>query len=241
MTTDMRAGASRPGRRLVLKSALMITGALVLMTIARAIAGGDSNAWSVDDATFQRSDAEIAAHLLQSVNGVNDVVCAALDRAFNGGYWNSPLVLSVDASVSAEADETARWIGKDRIDRGALTVVRTGLSSADACTRRVASRIAGDIDTKQLHEELRTELQSTSTATRLAAVMALGYAEQNSSLPALRNLMEDSDRNIRLAALWAIGRLENEQNAPMLIKLLETNADADVRRIAAWALGQLDD
>lgn len=241
MTNDKRAGASRPGRRLALQSAFMITAALVLATIARGIAGGDSKGWRVDDATFQRPDAEIAAHLLQSVNGVNDVVCAAMDRAFNGGYWNSPLVLSVDASVSAEADETARWIGKNRIDRAALPVVRTALSSTDACTRRVASRIAGDIDTKQLHDELRAELQSSNAATRLAAVMALGYAEQDSSLPVLRNLLEDSDRNVRLAALWAIGRLENEQNAPMLIKLLETNADAEVRRIAAWALGQLDD
>ena len=241
MTNDMRAGASRPGRRLVLKSAFMITAALVLVTIARGIAGGDSKGWSVDDSEFQRSDAQIAAHLLQSVNGANDVVCAAVDRAFNGGYWNSPLVLSVDASVSPEADETARWIGKNKIDRAALTVVRAGLSSADACTRRVSSRIAGEIDTKQLHEELRTELQSGSAATRLAAVMALGYAEQDSSLPTLRNLLDDADRNIRLAALWAIGGLENEQNAPMLIKLLESNADAEVRRIAAWALGQLDD
>jgi hypothetical protein len=219
----------------------MIAVALVLVTIARGIAGGDSKGWSVDDAAFERSDAEIAAHLLQSVNGANEVLCAAVDRAFNGGYWNNSLVLSVDATVSPEADETARWIGKNKIDRAALTVVRNALSSLDACTRRVASRIAGAIDTKQLHDELRAELQSSSVPTRLAAVMALGHAEQDSSLPVLRNLLDDQDRGIRLAALWAIGALENEQNAPMLIKLLESNPDADIRRIAAWALGQLDD
>src|SRR5687768_8692158 len=105
MTNDTRAGASRPGRRLVRNSAVLLGLALVLVTIGRGIAGDDDNGWSVQDGTFERTDAQIAAHLLQSVNGANEVVCAALDRAFNGGYWNNSMMLGVDVSVSAEADE----------------------------------------------------------------------------------------------------------------------------------------
>jgi hypothetical protein len=241
MTNDMRAGESRPGRRLALNAAVLLVVALVLLTIGRGMAGNDDHGWSVDQAAFERTDAEIATHLLQSVNGVNDVVCAAVERAFNGGYWNNAVVLNVDATVSPEADETARWIGKNRIDRDVLPIVRTGLASGDACTRRVAARIAGNIDTKRLHDELRAELQSGNALTRLAAVMALGHAEEVSSLPVLQTLLKDGDRNVRLAALWATGALESHEAAPMLINLLEKDPDPDVRRIAAWGLGQLDD
>lgn len=241
MTNDERAGASRPGRRRAGNLAALLVAAMVLLTIGRGIARNDDHAWSVKDSGFDRTDADIARHLLQSVNGANEVVCAAIERAFNGGYWGSSMMLNVDASVSKEADETARWIGKEKLDRAVLDVVRPALASGDACSRRVAARIAGNADTNRLDNDLRDELQSSSVPTRLAAVLALGYAEQESSLPTLKRLFEDRERSIKLAALWGIGRLEKQESAPMLIRLLESDPDGDVRRIAAWALGQLDD
>ena len=236
-----RAGASRPSRRLVLKSAVVLIAALTLLTIGRGIAGSGGNGWNVKDSSFERADSEIARHLLENVNGANDVVCAAVERAFNGGYWGSSMLSSIDRSGSPEADETARWIGKNDLDRDVLNVARPALASTDACTRRIAARIAGNADTKRLDEELRSELASSNTATRLAAVRALGFAEQDASLPVLQRLVNDSNRDIRVAALWGIGSLENEETAPMLIQLLQSDPDADIRRIAAWGLGQLDD
>jgi hypothetical protein len=218
---------------------LLIPAFALVAVIGRAVAGGDDMGWDSDAAAFDRSDVENAEHLLASVSGANDVLCAAVGRAFHNGYWSESILESVDVTISAEAAETARWIGKRRIDPAALEVARRGLASDDACVRRTASQIAGHLDIRRLDEALRSELAAASP-TRLAAVMALGYAEQPGSMPVFERLLRDDERAVRLAALWGIGKLEDPAATPLLARLLESDPDAEVRRIAAWALGQLD-
>ena len=243
MINDLNgAGESRRSRRLALNSALtLIVGALLLLAIGRGDAEKDDSSWSVADTGFQRTDAQLAEHLLESVNGANPVVCAAIDRVFNSGSWGDHITLAIDGAIPDEANETARWIGKRRINREVLPIVRRGLASADPCTRRVAARIAGYVDVPRIDEELRAELESGSQPTRVAALIALGYAERHEAQPLLRRLIRDNDRNVRYASLWALGRLENPDNVSILVPLLQNDADAEIRRLAAWALGQIDD
>lgn len=242
MKNEMGAGASRRSRRLVLNSVALLTILVALLiTIGRGDADNDIDSWSVMDQEFTRSDAEIAAHLLQNIAGANDVVCAAINRAFNSGYWGGEsLLVTPDATLSKEAAETARWIGKHNIDRAALDAVKPGLASPDACTRRIAARIAGHVAVNRLDEELRNELAAAAAATRVAAVLALGHAEQSASLPRLRNLLTDPDHAVRLAAIWALGSIEDREALPALIPLLN-DRDSSIRLHAVWALGRIED
>lgn len=241
MTNEKSAGASRRSRRLALNSVALLTiGVALLITIGRSDADNDVDSWSEMDQEFTRTDAEIAAHLLQSIAGVNDVVCAAVDRAFNSGYWGESLMVTPDATLSKEAAETARWIGKRKIDRAALGTVRPGLASPDACTRRIAARIAGHVTVSRLDEELSSELDASAAATRIAAVLALGYAEQSASLPRLRSLLNDPDHAVRLAAIWALGSIENRDALSALTPLLN-DRDSSIRLHAVWALGRIED
>jgi len=241
MTTEKSAGASRRSRRRVLNSVALLTILVALLiTIGRGDADNDVDSGSIMDQEFTRTDAEIAAHLLQSIAGANDVVCAAVNRAFNSGYWGESLLVTPDATLSKEAAETARWIGKHKIDRAALAAVRPGLASPDACTRRIAARIAGHVAVNRLDEELRNELDAAAVATRIAAVLALGHAEQSASLPRLRSLLNDPDHAVRLAAIWALGSIEDRAALPALTPLLN-DRDSSIRLHAVWALGRIED
>lgn len=241
MTNETGAGASRRSRRLALNSiALLTIFAALLITIGRSDAENDVETWSAIDQDFARTDAEIAAHLLQSVAGANDVVCAAVNRAFSGGSWGESVIVTPDATLSKEAAETARWIGKRKVDRAALETVRPALASADACTRRIAARIAGHLAVSRLDEELRNELEAATAPTRIAAVLALGYAEQSASLPRLRSLLNDPDHAVRLAAIWALGSIEDRDALSALTPLLN-DRESSIRMHAVWALGRIED
>jgi hypothetical protein len=201
-------------------------------------ANHDRDSFRIGDSDFARPDAEIAQQLLQNVNGANVLLCAAVERAFNTGRWGNNIEPVLDDSVPSDLAETARWIGKDHIDRSALDVAKAALSSSDPCTRKVGAHIVGNVDVDPLVNHLETELSSANSATRAAAAAALGYAEQKSSTSRLKKLVDDNDRKVRLTALWALGRMENSDNDPLMINLLQHDRDAEVRRIAAWALGR---
>ena len=241
MTNEKSAGASRRGRRLVLILAAIATVfAAVLSTIRLSSAHGDHDSWEVGDQTYSRPDAEIAAQVLQSVAGVNPLVCATLDRAFDTGSWGSYMLPVMDGSIPPNDAEAARWIGKNHIDRAALEPVKRGLASADACVRRVAARIAGNIDVRRLDEELDAELSSSDANIRTAAVSALGHGEQPASLPRLRKLLSDSDRNVRIATIRALGSIESHDAVNVLLPMLD-DRDAGIRSNAVWALGRIED
>lgn len=238
MTNQTGAGASRRGRRRTPElAALVILASALFLVIKRSNAHDEGDAWETPQ-HFARSDAVIATHLLQSVAGANPVMCAAVERAFQTGSWGMQ-VLPADGAT-AEEDETARWIGRDHLERGALEPARQALASADACTRRVAAHIAGNVAVPDLERELDAELSSAVTATQVAAIMALGYSEQRSAAPRLRRMANASDRSVRLAAIWALGSIEDEGSSGVLINLLRNDSDADVRRLAAWALGHMN-
>jgi hypothetical protein len=231
MTNQKSARESGRSRRL----ALIFLGILIVVTATKA--AHDDVSWTIDE-SYERPDSENAAQLLQAVTGANEILCSAVERAFNNGYWGGMEGI-LDTPMSPDAAETARWIGRRHIDKTALDVARRGLASGDACVRKIAALITGNINIDRLDQALSQELESASAQTRAAAILALGHAEQQSSLPTLRRLINDNDRTIRVTAIWAIARLEAPETLPMFVSLLQKDGDPEVRRVAAWALGQM--
>jgi HEAT repeat protein len=60
-------------------------------------------------------------------------------------------------------------------------------------------------------------------------------------LHALLAMFDDAIPVVRLSGVAAVGRLDSASAVPALIRRLRVDESADVRRTAAWALGQLDD
>jgi hypothetical protein len=240
MNSTESAGASRRSRRLALiLSVSALAAVAVFGLIRRSDARDEYDAWDVKQ-QFSKPDAEFATHLLQSVRGSNPVMCASLDRSFNNGSWGSSMLPVVD-SISGDDAETARWIGRDHLDRNVLDIVRPAFSDADACVRRVAARLAGNVNTERLDRELSAELASSSAATRKTAVLALGFNGEKPVAPKLRSMLQDQDEGVRLAAAWALGSTEDEASKDVMVQLLKSDRNPRMREVAAWALGRILD
>lgn len=211
---------------------------LILLLVGAGIASAslERGASVVGEQKYSRTDAEMANALLQSVQGANPVLCGAVERVFQMGSWggNNFAVQSDSAS-----DEVARWIGRNHLDRSVLEIARNNFSSADDCRRRIAAHLAGQVRVERLEELLNDELRSSDVNVRLAAVRALGWAGESTALRRLLEILGDRDRLVRLNAIWALGQVGDEGASSALVSILQHDADADARRLAAVALGQI--
>jgi hypothetical protein len=243
MNAEKLGGASRPRRRRVLKLGILIfVAAVLLVAIRESKAVMFTALWDEPTSEFAEADTVYARELLDAVRGANGVLCGAMDRTFDTGYWSHSLtnVIETDFADQRSAD-IARWVGKRRYDVSVLSLARTALGNPDACVRRIAARIAGHVQVDRLHERLSAELSSTDMRTRTAAIFALGFADKAEAVPALRTQIQGSDRNVRVAAIWALGSIGDESSNETLVSLLERDSDPVVRSAAAWALGRIND
>jgi hypothetical protein len=243
MNAEKLGGESRPRRRRVLKLGIVIfVAAVLLVAIRESKAVMSTVLWDKPSTEFQEPDEVYARELLEAVRGANGILCGAIDRSFDTGYWAHSLsnVIETDFADQRSSD-IARWIGKRKFADTVLPVARTGMSSPDACVRRIAARIAGNAKVTGLHQRLSNELASTDPRTRSAAIFALGFGDSAESIPALRENLNATDRNIRVAAIWALGSIGDPTINTTLVSLLERDADPVVRSAAAWALGRIND
>ncbi len=243
MNPEITGGASRPRRRRVWKfGALIFVAAILLVTIRESNAVVFTNLWDEPDQQLSQPDSVYARELLDAVRGANGVLCGAIDRSFDTGYWSHSLTSIIETDFADQRSvDIARWIGRRRFPESVFPIARSGLSSGDACVRRVAARIAGNTTITRLHDRLDSELRATEPATRSAALFALGFADQSDALPRIRELLNDRDRNVRVAAIWALGTIGDGSSNETLISLLAKDADPVVRGAAAWALGRIND
>lgn len=244
MNPESKGGASRPRRRRVCQlGVLFVLAAILLVSIKDSSAGVFSTVFEEAPKQLEDPDSIYARHLIDAVRGANGVLCRAVDRSFDTGYWSHSLttVIETDFADQRSAD-IARWVGRRRFDESVLQVARAAMASSDACVRRMGARMAGNVEgAEQLHERLRSELTSSSATTRTAALFALGFADQREAVPTIRERLSDSDRNVRVAAIWALGSIGDPTIGETLIGLLERDGDPVVRGAAAWALGRIHD
>src|SRR5687768_5337955 len=115
MNHENTGGASRPRRRRALKlGALIFIGAVLLVAIRESDAVVFTSLW--DEPAVQQlaqPDSVYARQLLEAVRGANGILCGAIDRSFDTGYWSHSLtsVIETDFADQRSAD-VARWIGR---------------------------------------------------------------------------------------------------------------------------------
>jgi hypothetical protein len=224
----------------------MHRGLPLLLLASAAACARDSNAQGtpVSRAAIVREDSGSVTRLLNTVRGVDPVLCELATRHVDmHGSWsnwgplgNNPL------EVDSAGSQLILWIQEKHNDPTIVPRLRSAMRDNDACVRRVAASFLGRVEHPTAVAALLQGLDDPSAETRMVAALGLGMSEHPTGVlePLLRRLRDDAPA-VRRAAAWALGALE-ETNALMpLIEVLQRDADPRVRQTAAWAIGQIQE
>jgi HEAT repeat protein len=122
---------------------------------------------------------------------------------------------------------------------GAELVSRLG--SGDIALRAVAALGLGLVEAQGGVEPLIRTLRDGSVDVRANSAWALGRIENGRALAPLVAVFGDGAEKVRLAAVASVGRMDDSTSSiPALIRVLRQDNSPAVRRVAAWALGNLE-
>jgi len=212
--------------------------------------------------------AQEVRELLIAARGVAPSLCTlAADGVYSwGGRWTAPAEpvrsdirsrvrryhrrhLEADDARAlldgiASADACERHLSATLIGRfGDSSIVRVlgGRLTAGAPMERQATLVAlGLLEARSQREPIIRALRDEIPAVRANAAWAIGRLEERSSAPALVPAMRDGDAMVRAAAVVSFGNLRGAPDSiETLLRILRTDPSDEVRRVAAWALGEL--
>jgi HEAT repeat protein len=164
-------------------------------------------------------------------DGYSDALPAPdLQRLFTG-------LASDDACVR---ELSVRLIGTQKAELVGGELV-TRLGSSDAGMRTVAALGLGLAEVQSGVDPLIRALRDPSVDVRANSAWALGRLESGRALTPLTGLFRDDAEKVRLAAVAAVGRMDDSTSAiPLLIRVIQQDNSPAVRRVAVWALGNLE-
>jgi len=186
-------------------------------------------------------DMAAVTRLLSDVRGAAPLYCELAARAVDGRVWwsssgsGSGGALEVDSSAAS----LVRWIHHEHADARVVPRLAAAMRDSDACVRRVAGSMLGQVKHAAAYAALLSALDDTDAATRTVAAIGLGVAEHAAALQPLVVRLRDGSATVRRAAAWALGELEHRDAMLPLIDVLARDADARVRQAAAAALGKV--
>ncbi|UCC84400.1 MAG: HEAT repeat domain-containing protein [Gemmatimonadota bacterium] len=210
--------------------------AVTMLTAAAATLGVEPAADAVR-AQPSAADAIRAGQIIEAVSGISPIACEMIVRSLGVGWsWGR---MHREPDAIREHREIARWVSGALDDLGAIAPLRAALDDSDACVPRIAARLLGRTEDRRAIDSLLDALASPNARTRQLAAVGLGYAEAPESVDPLLRALRDDAASVRAAAAWALGELEDERAVGPLARLLSDDPEADVRRAAALALGNI--
>ena len=114
------------------------------------------------------------------------------------------------------------------------------LRDESAVTREAAAVGLRFAEKRETIDDLTRVLGDQEPSVRAAAAWALGEIEDPRAIPALERVLKDPETVVRINAAWALGEIEDPAAIPALTALLRDDRDPEVRRMAAWALGNIE-
>lgn len=123
--------------------------------------------------------------------------------------------------------------------------VREGLLSrlrdSNARMREIAALGLGQVEGREAVQPLIDALRDQEMGVRANAAWALGRIEDGRALRPITGLFGDRSEVVRRAAVYAAGHFDDSTSSvSALTRVLRDDESAEVRRAAAWALGQLE-
>ena len=114
------------------------------------------------------------------------------------------------------------------------------LRDQSAITREAAAVGLRFAENRETLDALIRALGDQEPSVRAAVAWALGELEDPRAIPALERVLKDAEAVVRINAAWALGEIEDPAAIPALTALLRDDRDPEVRRMAAWALGNIE-
>lgn len=133
----------------------------------------------------------------------------------------------------------APLLGRTQHD-AAVEALVAALRDANALTREAAAVGLRFAEKPRTIDPLTRALEDQESAVRAAAAWALGEIEDPRAIPALERALKDAEAVVRINAAWALGEIEDPAAIPALTAALRDDRDPEVRRMAAWALGNIE-
>ena len=115
------------------------------------------------------------------------------------------------------------------------------LDDTDVDIRRTALMGIAEYDDPRVMDLLIKKLDDENSDIRRAALMGIGEHDDPRVTDILVEKLDDENRDIRKAALMGLVDREDRESLPIFIKLLQNDQDADIRKFAAMALGEIGD
>lgn len=194
-----------------------------------------------DETVEALDDSAAVVAFLAAVRGVDPVVCDLAVRTVDQGWgWGGPETPASAAARDARVREILRAVTRDLRDASVVAPLRAGLSDSDQCVRRMSGPLLGRSDAPGAYAALLQALRASDIETREMAALGLGVADSASAVPPLVAALGDESPRVRAMAAWSLGRIEDAAAVEPLARALREDADAVVRRTAAWALGRID-
>jgi hypothetical protein len=217
---------------------------LLFFATSAAACARDGNAQGTPRPPVTREDTASLARLLNTVRGVDPLLCELATRHVDmHGSWSRWGPLGNDPlEMDSAAAELIVWVQHKHNDPAVVPRLRAAMRDSDACVRRVGASFLARVEHPAAIAALLQALDDASAETRTVAALGLGMAEHPAGVrdPLLRRLRDDSPA-VRRAAAWALGTLEEATALLPLIDLLQRDADPRVRQSAAWAIGQIQE
>lgn len=210
---------------------------------------------------------DIAA-LLAAARGIPAPVCALAVGGLRNGGWGrvdapfSPVRDTTFADMGRERRElpqgdvdrlvealavsdpcvravAVQLLGEQRAERVTAPLVER-LAAADPATRAVAAEGLGLAEADSAVTPLVRVLRDDAVPVRANGAWALGRIGDGRALAPLVATVRDADASVREAAVVAVGQLDSTSASATLVRVLRDDASPRVRRVAAWALAEIE-
>src|SRR5437762_4358870 len=182
-----------------------------------------------------------------------------------GGFWDAP-AMSIGGEVRMRVREMlrARLAAEDRRalldalsaddacvrrlsatiigrsdDRAFVAPLKARTSAASPGERQSAAIALGLLGARDAVETLLRMLRDPSPDGRADAAWALGRIGDRSAGRYVATPLRDQYPDVRAASMVGLGHLQARDNVDELLRVLREDTSPEVRRVAAWALGQL--
>lgn len=208
-----------------------VLGAAIVALVV-AIPGRDAAAQS-----RAANDADNARTLLDAMRGTGPVACAfAMGTVEGNGGWGRWTGIGDDSQTDALRD----WLGRGLTDPAVVPMLRAALAPGDACVRQTAARLLGRSHNLTAVRALVDALRDPEPSTRELAALGLGISGDPAGFDPLVGSLRDTAAQVRARSAESLGQLGDHRATAALVPLLSHDPAPEVRRAAAYALGQMD-
>ena len=212
--------------------ALTAAAMLAAVALVVALSGRDAAAQS-----RAANDMDNARTLLEAMRGAGPVACAFAMGTIEGnggwGRWNG-------VGEDSESDALRDWLEHGLTDPSVVPMLKSALGPGDPCVRQTAARLLGRSHNVTAVRALVESLRDADPSTRDLAALGLGISGDPAGFDPLVGALSDTAARVRATSAASLGRLGDQRATAALVPLLSHDPAPEVRRAAAFALGQMD-